>query len=91
MVGPSAVAAQLWAPLKMLSGTLFWWFLKKFRRHGTSRGRMAFTKKCPNFLFFHYFFSSTGRHNFGRTVARKSSAGGLNVCARGLDILKIYI
>jgi len=29
MVGATAVAAQLWAPLKMLSGTLFWWFLKK--------------------------------------------------------------
>jgi len=27
----------------------------------------------------------------GRTVARKSSTGGHHVCARGLDILKIYI
>jgi len=26
----------------------------------------------------------------GRTVARKSSIGGLHVCAGGLDILKIY-
>jgi len=26
----------------------------------------------------------------GRTVARKSSIGGLRVCAGGLDILKIY-
>jgi len=27
----------------------------------------------------------------GRTVTRKSSTGGLHVCAGGLDILKIYI
>jgi len=26
----------------------------------------------------------------GRTVDRKSSIGGLHVCAEGLDILKIY-
>ena len=26
----------------------------------------------------------------GRTIARKSSIGGLHVCAGGLDILKIY-
>jgi len=27
----------------------------------------------------------------GRTFARKFSIGGLNICAGGLDILKIYI
>jgi len=42
-------------------------------------------------LLFHYLFSSTCRHNFGRTVARKSSIGGLHVYAGGQDILKIYI
>jgi len=29
--------------------------------------------------------------DLGRTVARKSSTGGLHVCAGGLNILKIYI
>jgi len=28
--------------------------------------------------------------NLGRTVVRKSSIGGIHVCAGGLDILKIY-
>jgi len=28
---------------------------EKFRRYATSRDRMAYTAKCPNFLFFHYF------------------------------------
>jgi len=27
----------------------------------------------------------------GRIVARKSSTGGLHVCAAGIDILKVYI
>jgi len=34
-------------------------------------------------FFFHYFFSSTCWHNFGRTVTRKSSIGGLRICAGG--------
>jgi len=39
---------------------------------------MAFTTKYPNILFFpvSLFFSSTCRHNFGGTVARKSFIGG---------------
>jgi len=43
------------------------------------------------FFLFHYFSSSTFKRNFGRTVARKSAIGGLHVCARGQDVLKIYI
>jgi len=31
---------------------------------------------------------STASAGLGRTVSRKSSIGGLHVCARGLDILK---
>jgi len=53
---------------------------------------MAFTIKYPNILFFliSLFFSSTCRHIFGRTVARKSSFRGY-IFVQGLDILNIYI
>jgi len=33
------------------------------------------------FFLFHYFSTSTCRHNFGKTVARKSSIGGLHFFA----------
>jgi len=33
---------------------------------------------------------STVSAGLGRTAARKSSIGGLHICERGLDILKIY-
>jgi len=42
-----------------------------------------FEGNCPRMLPV-----STG---VGRTVARKSSIGGLHVCAGGLDALKIYV
>ena len=43
------------------------------------------------FFLFHYFSSPSCEHNFGRTVARKSSVEGQHVCAGVQDILKIYI
>ena len=45
---------------------------------------MIFTTKYPNFHFASFtFFSSTYKHNFGRTVARKYLIAGLHVCVRG--------
>jgi len=43
-------------------------------------------KESSFFIFFwnHYSSSSTCRHNFGRTFARKFSVGWLHVCVWGL-------
>ena len=89
----SAVAAQLSAPKNAYRAPLMVISKKRLRRYVTSWGRMAFATKYPNFYFFLFrnFLSSTCKPNFGRTVARKSSVGGLHVCAGGLNILKMYI
>jgi len=49
----------------------------KFGRHKKNLGVTA-----PKF--------ATASADLDRTVAKKSSIGGLHVCAGGLDILKIY-
>jgi len=50
---------------------------KGFRRYWRPKGLKASQQKSK-FLFFRIslIFSSTCGHNFGRTVARKSSIGG---------------
>jgi len=73
MVSPTAVTVQLWTPIKMLyRGPLIVVSKKRFRRYGTSKSRMAFTTKYPNFFVFHYFLFPLA-DSFGGTIARKSS------------------
>jgi len=54
-------------------------FLSKTKFGGHKKDLKVTAPKCP-----------TVSANLDRTVAKKSSIGGLHVCAGELDILKIY-
>jgi len=54
------------------------WFIKRFRRYGTFRGRMVITTKYHNFHFFlfRYYLVPLADTISAETVDRKSSVGG---------------
>jgi len=83
MVGPSSIAAKLWAPQNAYKGPLIVASKKRFQRYGTSRGRMA--NKISQFFIFSYFtiFQFHWPTHFRQNRRQKVFMWGLHICAEG--------